>query len=203
MDGIKFIKHEKNIIRTLETQHISSLLRQCADGTFAGVRDCSIILLLLDTGARASELLGLRVTDINTERGEAVVMGKGRKARRIFFSDRTGKATYLYLQERGNLTHDVLFVAESNEPLHIRSLQDRLKDLGNRAGITDVRVSPHTFRHTMAKLYIKNGGDIFTLQKLLGHTTIDMVRNYVEMFGDDVAEAHARFSPVDHIKLTT
>ncbi len=62
------------------------------------------------------------------------------------------------------------------------------------ARIKDVRVSPHTFRHTMAKFYILAGGDIFSLQKILGHSTLDMVRLYVDLFSTDVQMQHRKFS---------
>lgn len=199
LKGIKFVKHEKNIIRTFEPKQIQSLIQECLDGTFVGVRDHCLILMMLDTGCRASELLGLRLNDVDLTQGKAVVMGKGRKARTVYFSEDTARTIQRYLLERGQLSHDFLFVSENNNPLKLRSMQDRLRDLGKRAKITDVRVSPHTFRHTFAKMYIQNGGDIFTLQKLLGHTTIDMVRNYVEMFGQDIAKAHFKFSPVKNI----
>ncbi len=200
MESIHYVKHERPIIKTLTATQIKSLLHQCNDGTFAGVRDQALLLMLLDTGCRASELLGVSLHDLDVSRRSAVVLGKGRKGRRVWYSERTGVALDQYLIERGKLAHDVVFVSEYNAPFSKRALQDRLKELGYRAGIKDVRVSPHTLRHTFAKMYVQNGGDIFTLQKMLGHTTMDMVRNYVEMFSEDVAAAHAKFSPVDSLR---
>lgn len=202
---IKFIRHEKHLIKSLDVGNVKALLHQCADGTFVGVRDHALILLFLDTGARATEILSMHLYDLDVERCSITVMGKGRKARRLYYSEVTSRALALYLDERSSrLPHDYVWVAEDNAPYRLRSLQDRLKDLGQRAGMgrglsVDIRVSPHTFRHTFAKMYIQNGGDIFTLQKMLGHTSLDMVRNYVEMFTEDVAKAHERFSPVKYM----
>jgi hypothetical protein len=64
-----------------------------------------------------------------------------------------------------------------------------------------VRTNPHTFRHTFAKLYLLNGGDLFSLQKILGHTTLDMVRRYVNLDTDEVKRQHAQASPVDRLAI--
>jgi integrase/recombinase XerD len=84
-------------------------------------------------------------------------------------------------------------------PVTKRTIQENIKTYGKMAQITGVRVSPPTFRHTMAKFYIINGGDIFTLQQILGHSTLDMVRYYVELFGTDIKEQHKKYSPVENM----
>jgi integrase/recombinase XerD len=68
---------------------------------------------------------------------------------------------------------------------------------GRAAGIEGVRISPHTLRHTFAVLYIRNGGDSFSLQEILGHSTLEMTRRYVNLASRDVAEQHKKFSPMD------
>ncbi len=72
----------------------------------------------------------------------------------------------------------------------------RIRDI---SGIRGVRVSPHTLRHTCATQYIRNGGDPFSLQQILGHSTLEMVRNYVNLASRDVYDAHRRFSPMDRL----
>ncbi|MBW4084993.1 site-specific integrase [Paenibacillus sp. S150] len=71
-------------------------------------------------------------------------------------------------------------------------MQENIQEYGRTAGIAGARVSPHTFRHTMAKFCIINGGDIFTLQKILGHSTLDMVNYYVELFSTDIQDRYLR-----------
>jgi len=68
------------------------------------------------------------------------------------------------------------------------------------AGLTGVQGSPHTFRHTMAKLYIRNGGDPFSLQQILGHSSLDMVQMYVRLFSTEVKELHQKYNPVEHFQ---
>jgi integrase/recombinase XerD len=78
-------------------------------------------------------------------------------------------------------------------------VQERLSIYGQKARLQGVRVSPHTFRHTFAKMYIMRGGDAFSLQAILGHSTLDMVRNYVNLWGSDLQKMHRQFSPVEYL----
>lgn len=100
------------------------------------------------------------------------------------------------MEERGDADTNALFINVDNGALNKRTVQENIQNYGKMAQIIGVRVSPHTFRHTMAKFYIMNGGDIFTLQQILGHSTLDMVRYYVELFGTDIKEQHKKYSSV-------
>ena len=147
-----------------------------------------------------SELVGITMDDIKWTENKIVVLGKGDKERAVPFQRQVKTALQRYVEIRGhidNVPH--LFITVDNEPMVQRTVQERINDYGKKTGIRGVRVSPHTFRHTFAKLYIKNGGDPFSLQAILGHTTLEMVRNYVNMFSDDVQEQHKKFSPIEHL----
>ncbi|MBA1333749.1 MAG: hypothetical protein HPY66_0142 [Firmicutes bacterium] len=80
-----------------------------------------------------------------------------------------------------------------------RNIQDRIKNYGHTAGIENVRVSPHTFRHTFAKMWIMAERDILSLQEMLGHSSVEMVKNYARLFQPDLKKKRARYSPVDTI----
>lgn len=99
------------------------------------------------------------------------------------------------------LTQNVtrLFLSDDGLPLTKSGIQQMLRRYGRRAGITGVRCSPHTFRHTFAKNYILNGGNIFSLQKILGHSSLASVRSYLNLFASDIKRQHQRFSPVDNL----
>lgn len=105
-----------------------------------------------------------------------------------------------YLAERGDVETDWLFVNVEGTALRTRTIQENIQEYGKLAGISGVQVSPHTFRHTMAKFCILNGGDVFTLQQILGHSTLDMVRYYVELFSKDIREQHQKYSPVENMR---
>lgn len=197
--GIKMLKTEKTVIETFSKEQIRQLLAACDRTKFTGYRNYVLISLLLDTGVRIAEAEGIRVTGIHWRDRVIKVLGKGRKERLVPFSSRLERHLREYVKIRGVLDHDFLFVNIDNEPWRRRSMQETVAKLGAEAGIRGVRCSPHTMRHTFARMYIVNGGDIFSLQKILGHSSLDMVRNYVNLWGTDIAEKHARYSPLDRL----
>lgn len=85
------------------------------------------------------------------------------------------------------------------EPLTRRMTNKIIERIGEKAKVDNVRLSAHTFRHTFAKNWLMNGGDIFSLQKILGHRTLDMVRNYVNITFKDIQSQHSKFSPGDNL----
>lgn len=198
-NGIGAIKSERRIIETFSKEQVTKLLAAPNRSTFTGYRDYVIILTLLDTGVRVSELAAIKLTDIDWNERTFKVFGKGRKWRILPFSRTLDKALRLYVEMRGILDTDVLFVNIDNNPFQVRGIQWALKLYGSEAGIKGVRVSPHTFRHTFSKMYIMNGGDAFSLQKILGHTSLEIVRMYVNLFSTDVAAQHAKFSPLERL----
>ena len=92
-----------------------------------------------------------------------------------------------------------LFLSDRGLPLTKSGIQQMLRRYGRRAGLTTIQCCPHTFRHTFAKNYLLNGGDIFSLQKILGHTSLASVRVYLNLFATDIKKQHQRFSPVDNL----
>lgn len=163
-------------------------------------RNRAIILLLLDTGIRAEELCAIRIHQFDRRNQRIKVFGKGAKERFVSISARTHQALWRYLATRAEATEgDPLFVVESGRPFKRRRLLQLLQRIGERAGVTGVTV--HRFRHCMAIQYLRNGGDPYTLQRMLGHSTLDMVKRYLGIVQADVEDAHRRASPVDNWAL--
>jgi integrase/recombinase XerD len=199
-DQLRLIAAEKKMIQTLTKEQVLALLNQPDRNTFTGFRDYTIMMLLLETGMRISECLALELGDVLLKDRELIIrMGKGRKARRVPIQKTCIQILQQYIAARGELDTKALFVNVEDERLGKRTIQENIQEYGKSAGIEGVRVSPHTFRHTMAKFYIINGGDIFTLQKILGHSTLDMVRYYVELFSTDIKDQHQKYSPVENM----
>ena len=73
-----------------------------------------------------------------------------------------------------------------------------LKRLGKKAHLSGIGVNPHRFRHTFARQFLMNGGDIFSLQKILGHSSLEVVKMYVNLMTSDILDQHHKFSPVDN-----
>ena len=172
----------------------------------ASRRDRLIIALLLDTGLRLSELAGLRVGDLLPD-GYLRVRGKGGVERLVPLGSVTEARLpdYLAHGRPRPIGRDIdhIFLARDGRPLTPVAIQHALRRLGGRAGLTGVRTNPHTFRHTFAKLYLLNGGDLFSLQRILGHTTLDMVRRYVNLDTGEVKRQHAQASPVDRLAIVS
>ena len=162
----------------------------------ASVRDRAI-LLLLDTGLRVSEAAGIRLGDLRPD-GSVKVMGKGAKERIVPIGTTARGAIVRYLGQRGPGTPDAPLFLGRRGALDWRGMQQVLKRLKVRAGITG-RCSPHSLRHTFARSYLVNGGDAFSLQRILGHTTLDMVKRYVSLADADLSERHRVASPADRL----
>lgn len=195
--SIPLVRAEKVVIATFNENHIERILAQPSRGTFTGLRDYAILLLLLETGMRISELVGIRLPDLRLREYQILVNGKGAKQRLVPVQSKMRQVLQKYLAQRGSAESDALFISLNGNGISKRYVQELIGEYGRRAHIDDVRVSAHTFRHTMAKFYILAGGDIFSLQRILGHSSLEMVRHYVELFANDVQTQHQKFSFVE------
>ena len=158
------------------------------------------VMLLLDTGLRASEVCNLTIGDLHLKEGFAIVMGKGGKERRVEFGPRTSQAIWKYLASRGTLPSTAYFlISRTGRRLDRDELAHRLQSLGKRSGVANVH--PHRFRHTFAVMFLRNGGSSLALQRLLGHSTMEMVRVYVKLSEVDLQQAHRKASPVENLRL--
>ena len=163
-------------------------------------RNRAIILIELDTGIRNDELCKARLRDLDRRNQRLHIFGKGAHERDVPFSARTHQAIWRYLTLRPDANMgDPLFVLETGRAFNRHRLLDLMQTIGARAGVTAVTV--HRFRHTFAIQYLRNGGDPYTLQRLLGHSTLDMVKRYLAIAQMDIENAHRRASPVDNWAL--
>ncbi len=199
-------KPEKRVIVPFSRTDIEALLsatnfslpysrvgkRQCKHRLQNTLRDQVIILFLLDTGVRASELCKLRVSDIGKD--GVYVRGKGSKDRIVPMSDTVRAALQEYLRAKKRKAGDRVFQTIQGNPMTPSSLRGVIKRMARRAGVP--KAHPHRFRHTFAINFLRNGGDVFSLQRILGHETLDMVKRYLAIAKSDITLAHAKASPV-------
>lgn len=165
------------------------------------LRNRAIVLLLVDTGIRASELCNLKISDVDLKNRRVVVFGKGSKERSLPISATTAKAIWKYLASRdSDSVHAPLFTTTRGRNLTRHALLDLLDRLGQRAGVPHVH--PHRFRHTFAIHFLRNGGNAYELQMALGHTTLEMVKTYLTLAQTDLEAAHRRASPVENWRLS-
>ncbi len=163
-------------------------------------RNRAIILLLLDTGIRAEELCTIKIGSLDKRNQRIRVFGKGAKERYVIFSARTHQAIWRYLMTREDAKDsDYLFVTELGRQITRDRLLDILQNIGARAAVSSVTV--HRFRHTFAIQYLRNRGDPYTLQRMLGHSTLEMIKRYLAIAQTDVEAAHRLASPVENWTL--
>lgn len=202
--GIPIPRAPIKIVNTFSPEHIKRLSDLYPTANGYGYRNLAIVMLLLDTGMRVSELVGIELDDINLSEGYIKIrQAKGNRERYVPVGSIVQKTLWKYINNYRpqplieRITR--LFLSEQGLPLTRSGIQQMLRRSGKRAGITGARCSPHTFRHTFAKYYLLRGGDIFSLQKILGHSSLSSVRTYLNLFGVDIKKQHQRFSPVDNL----
>lgn len=164
------------------------------------LRDRAILLTLVDTGIRASELCDLTIGDYDQRRGRLHIRhGKGDKGRFVITGKRTQKALWRYLATRaGTQPSDPLFASGAGNRLDRHNLYNMVVRTGERANVAGAGI--HRFRHTFAINFLKNGGNVFELQALLGHEDIKTVAIYVRLSELDL-DATQRHSPADNWRL--
>src|SRR5579883_613067 len=184
-------------------EELRAVLRACPD-TFTGRRNRALLLVMADTGLRASEVLNLLVEDWNPmERSLFVRRGKGSKDRTVFASPTTARALRDYLSMRRSLAReDFLFTDESNRPLKRRHLVAILYRLSARAGLPpNRRIHPHSLRHFAATSWLRHGMTLEETRRLLGHETLSTTLRYSSLVGADLQRAHRRVGAVERALL--
>lgn len=161
------------------------------------LRNRAILAVLLDVGLRVSELCNLTVEDYNFQTGELLVRhGKGRKSRSVALGAQARRALRNYwLLQRKDIESPWLFTARADRQLTRNGIKMLLNRLGERAGVSPV--NPHRFRHTAAIFALRAGMDAFSLQAMLGHTSMEMTRRYVRIANTDMIRAAKHHSPLD------
>jgi site-specific recombinase XerD len=177
-------------------EDVRALIDACEGRKFNDLRDKAIFLCLLDTGARASEFLNLNWNDVNHITGEILIRaGKGGKPRFVFIGAKARKALRNYRKVHPSASGAV-WVINAGERLSIWGLRSMINYRSRKAGVK--KPSLHAFRRAFAINMLRAGADIFSLQKLMGHADITVLRRYLAQDNQDVQVAHKRASPVDY-----
>lgn len=190
-------------IQPFTGEQVSALEAQARRSVYP-LRDSAIVLLLLDTGMRASELCGLRVQDVDLVGRRCVVRGKGGKERALSLGQRATRAVWAHLRGREDEPEAALFQSQRGqrpgEGFTRSGLTQLIHRLGEAAGIVGVRCSPHTFRHTFSIEFLRAGGNQFTLMEILGHQDLKQTSRYLRLAQADIERQHRAFSPGDRMK---
>jgi len=203
---IKVAKPKDKVIKPYTHEEIIRMLAVCDNdyehnAKFLGSRNKAIVLVLLDAGVRLSELIGMKLEDVNTSNGNIRVMGKGRKERVVRIGKVAQKSLWRYLMHRHDNGLAELWLNEEHRPLSCTGVQCLIRRLKARAGINSSG-SVHRFRHTFALNFLRVDKNVFNLQYLLGHSELEMVRRYTATLGmEDALKAHEKASPADTMGL--
>jgi len=206
MRRIRAPRLSQRIVPALHPDQLESLIN-CLRQQLSpiGYRNYLMVLFLLDTGVRAGELVQLSLGDLDLRDhyGLAKVWGKGARERMVPLGRTLTAKLECWIDEhrpKFPCQGDWLFVTESGGSLTTDRLQKIIYYWARKAGI-EARCSPHVLRHTFAVSFLRARPDQFALQKILGHSTLEMTRRYVNLILDDIVEAHRIASPVDGLGL--
>ena len=204
-DKIKIPKPPQKVIPAFSEAQIRALLDAIDTSKPEGYRDFTVFATLLDTALRVSELANLQREHLWLDDGVLKVLGKGGKERLIPIGKAVQRLLWRYITsyrpEPSEPNRDYLFLTTDGTQLTKGRIQKRLALYGKKASIIGVRCSPHTLRHTAAVNFLRNGADAFSLQRLLGHSSLEMTRHYCLLADTDVKKAHLTASPVDNLRI--
>ncbi|MGH2536799.1 MAG: tyrosine-type recombinase/integrase [Candidatus Promineifilaceae bacterium] len=180
-----------------DTAAIKAMLATCERGELTGARDRAALLFLMDTGVRAAEFVALDLEDCDLYGGAFLVRrGKGGKPRTVFIGRQTRQALRAYLKLRQD-DCPAVWVTRDEERLGYYGLREIVRRRAARAGVQ--APSLHGFRRLFALECLRNGMDVFALQRLMGHADLAVLRRYLAQTSADLAEAHRRTSPADRL----
>lgn len=198
----KPIKAPIDNVEAFTPEEFIRLIGAIDESSYTGFRTKVILFVLIDTMVRVSELVDIKRKNVNfknlTIQLEAADT-KVRIARTVPISAKTAKLVSEYMVETEDFGNEYLFVTYEGVHMSEATVRDNMRLYGHVAGINNKRCSPHTLRHTGALFYILNGGDPFSLQRILGHSHMNMVRRYVQMTNMDVQNQHNIHSPLNYV----
>jgi integrase/recombinase XerD len=188
-DGVRMPKVDQYVIAAFTAEDLRQMLNAARHGRNAD-RNFTMILVLYDTAIRAGELASLTLGQVDFKGGWLRIKGKGAKERLVPMGAASKRALWRYVKEARPEplvpAIDNVFLNERREPMTLSGVWRVVRETGDKAGIIGKRLSPHTIRHAAAEDFLRNGGDAFALQKLLGHTTLTVTRMYVDLVSKDL-----------------
>lgn len=180
------------------------MLATCDTRTPQGFRDYVILLLLLDTGIRMKEIVGLTIDSVNFQGSYIKVEGKGNKQREVGIYPEMSKLLWKYIQKYRKPVDSgerALFLGRRGA-LTDSGIQGIVKRAQARAGLEDIEVHAHVFRHTHAKVYMDQGGELLKLSRELGHSNVRVTETYLRGFrSSDARKDHNSYSPLVSIRF--
>lgn len=205
MQKIRQLENERKPKEYLDDSELHKLFQSFDKSYFSDFRDLTVITLILDTGMRLGECLMLTDQCINVMERTITIpaeAAKGRKTRSVFFSIKTARLVQQWLRFRDRYvdTSNLFPVKATGLPVEIRTFEKHFRQYIARAGITK-EVSPHALRNNFAKRCIMAGMDIYTLSRILGHSSVTVTEQaYLDLTDKDIQRCYQKYSPVENLK---
>jgi len=198
---VKTPKETGKVVTPLTPGEITQLIKIIPQNTHQGYRDICIVVGLYGTILRVSELLDLPLSNVNFTNGQIKVLGKGAKERSAFMSPKVFKPLFKYYSKwRPKITSEYFFIHQDGRKLTRFYFEHRMQVYLRKANLTKP-CTPHIFRYSGAIQMLRDGCDPYTLQKILGHSTMDMTRRYLKIADSDVEKSMKSLSPAEQLDI--
>ena len=196
-------KKTRSLPKVMTEKEINQLIKHVEINTKKNLRDDALIELLYSTGLRVSEVANLKIGDINFEKSEINILGKGNKQRVVIFNNKSKEKIIKYLKNDKrliSLNTGALFQNKFKQSLSPRSIQRLLKKYLNFSGINS-KYSTHTLRHTFATHLLEGGADIKVIQQLLGHSSPETTKIYTHLSSPALKNVYNNSHPRSFSKI--
>lgn len=191
-------KAQRKAVDVLTDSEIKQLFSCFNTRYYIQLRNLCICSLMLDSGLRLNEVVTLTMEHLRLSDGYVIVDGKGNKQRVVPLGLNTRKLLLRYTSRRPCcVVTDRVFLLSNLEPVSVTTLRQMFRKLKALSGIKRLRA--HLLRHTFATRYLENGGDMYSLQQILGHTSLEMVKKYVHFTTRKMLPNFSKFSPLDNL----
>lgn len=201
MDKIKPLKSPERLKPLLDKKELDAIFNSFNKTKFDGYRNYIITKFLLDTGCRITECLSITIDNIDLKNNLVLLQNntKGRKNRYVFFSLKIKTELKRWLQYKDRyLETDLLFPSNRGNLMQAGTYETALRNVGKKLGIN---LYPHRIRSSFAQYYLLNGGDLFTLSKILGHSNIEVTKIYLQLDEKTISQQHQKFSPLNNLDI--
>lgn len=191
------------VVKTLTLEHIKLLISNIDRTMPLGCMYYCIILVLLDNGMRISELVSIKMADLNMQQGFVTIFGKGQKQRIVPLTRFIVKELFRYIREfrkdPGFADSPYLFSDENGDHISVGSIQQYLRRLARKAGLDGVKCSPHILRHTFGTNAAAQGANSFTIKEIMGHSSLQTTMKYIHLQAADIKAQHNSFSMINDL----
>ena len=190
-------KLEKKLPKYLTINEVESMLNAPDMSDKIGIRDAFILELLYVSGMRVSELVNIKINDIETSERRIKILGKGSKERYVLYGSRCQELLSKYIKVRNEFLkypNDYLLLSLTGRKLNPREVRNIINRIKIKAGV-DISISPHTFRHTFATHMLNEGADIRAVQELLGHENLSTTTIYTHLTNEKLRRTYLNTHP--------